>query len=191
VAPTPVWTEDEWALLLDLYLREGRAPAEESIADAHNLLRALGLMSEDLRRRRSAENPSYRSVRAVWAQFYLVRALDDPTKRVRAPQRLQALWDAYERNPELVAARVEHVRERVSGRRPFDLSERASLKLFLTDLTALLAEAVEAVAGLPRSGIGEDLSSAHAAAWADLQRRSALDSMNDELDRLGSVRGSV
>ena len=185
----PVWTEDEWAVLLELYLREGRDPRPQSIEETHDLLRALGLMSEDPRRRRSARNPSYRSLGAVWAQFYVVRSLDEPGRRVHVPRRLRTLWERHKRDPEVVPARAGYVFELVGARRkPFGLVERPSLKLFLVDVSQLLDEAVDIVVGLDHSAIGADMSDTFAAAWADIQGRSVLDSIDDELNSVDVAR---
>jgi hypothetical protein len=140
----PAWTLSEWALLVGLVAKFEGAVPERELGRAHVVLRAAALTSEDPTLRRRAAAPSFRSLASIWAQYYLVRRTRKPEERWRDPRHLRETWQQFDRDADAVVSVAQQLRETVSGEgNPYGLTDQAAVRLFLTDLVALLDESVE------------------------------------------------
>lgn len=184
MAQQVVWSEFEWALLVDLIWRYEDEVPEAEIERVHHVLRAAAVTSEDPKRRRQATDPSFRSRGGVWAQYYLARRTRGREQRRQAPARLREIWQRFDQDPEFVARMAEEFRARiVRTGNPYGVTDSAALRLFIIDVTALLGDSVELTRAMPASRLSDDLAVLHSAAWNDLKERGVVDSIFDELER--------
>jgi hypothetical protein len=186
-----MWTPDEWALLVDLFRRFApEIPPEREVKRVQYVLRAAALTSEDPGWRRSAADPSFRSLGGVWTQYYRMRRTRE--FRELGPSPLREIWDLFDRDPEYVSLLAQEFRDRVAGEdNPYGVRDDAALRLFLIDVTDLLGESVKVLRGLPASRASGELINAHAAAWADLKRRDLLPAVLDELEGRDALLNEV
>ncbi len=141
------------------------------------------MASEDPTRRRQATDPSFRSVGAVWAQYYLARRTRRPDERWRAPVRLRETWQEFEEDPQSALAAADEFRlGLVAEANPYRVTDQAALRLFVADVAGLLDECVQLIRSLPMSRASNDLVASHVAAWVDLRAREVVASVVDELD---------
>lgn len=182
MARHPMWSQDEWALLVDLALRWEDEVPEDEIERAHELLRASAFMSEDAQLRRQAADPSFRSLGGVWTQYYHVRRIRHRSRRHWAPLMLRRALTELAEDPDLVHERARAFRERIEGgANPYRVHDDAAVRLFLADANALLDETVQLLPTLKGIQASERLLRAHTAAWADLRERRAVESILDEI----------
>jgi hypothetical protein len=66
---------------------------------------------------------------------------------------------------------------------PYRVTDDAALRLFLTDIVALLDETVKLAPTLPMSRASPELITAHAAAWMELKERDLLAYVFEEIER--------
>src|SRR3954453_1979668 len=111
MAAQPPWTRNEWAVVVDLAARFPDAVPAPEIERAHYVLRAAGLTSEDPTWRRSAANPSFRSLGSVWSQYYFVRRNLRATARAAGPKELLAVWREFDRDPESISLIAQPLRD--------------------------------------------------------------------------------
>jgi hypothetical protein len=73
-----------------------------------------------------------------------LRRTRKPEERWRDPRHLRETWQQFDRDADAVASVAQQLRETVSGEdNPYGLTDQAAVRLFLTDLVALLDESVE------------------------------------------------
>ena len=98
------WLRDELILALDLYLREGSVPSDESVRDLSQVLRALPID------RHFADDPRFRNENAVRLKVYNFVAMDPAsgtTGMARHGAGDVAVWEEFHERPdELRAAAV-------------------------------------------------------------------------------------
>lgn len=112
-ARNPTWSRDETILLLDLYLRVGRAdPGHAEVLQLSNRLRQMALLDHP----RVAE--TYRNAQGV-AMKLKAMAQQDPSfratkvKGLRAVGRDKPVWDAFAQEPDLLKKEVARIVARV------------------------------------------------------------------------------
>jgi hypothetical protein len=183
MAPRPLWTEDEWLLLVDLFSQAGPHPPDDAVERLRADLQRLALRGDDPHRREAAREPSYRSHRSIRAQLSVLEAVAEERLGYAPQLRLQQVWDLFRTDPEAVRGKALAIRRGLaSGDEDITPSDANAIKRFVTEARDLTFEVVRIMEQLPASNLHEDVLRAYLAAWGELQDRPVVSMISQELD---------
>lgn len=106
------WMRDELILALDLYLREGRSPSQESVEVLSDLLRSIEV------ERHLADEPKFRNPAAIRLQIANFVSIDpeaETSGTARGGREDQEVWDEFARDQARVARVAKAIRSEIAN----------------------------------------------------------------------------
>jgi hypothetical protein len=195
MASQPLWAEDEWMLLLELYAQYQGQPPDESVQRLRIELRALAAVSGSMKRARAAQDPGFRTFGSIWSHLSVLRSIDQERLPIgAAPRRLRRPWRQYRHDATALNLASARIRRELSESQPGSTMPEESpvdeVRAFLHEVQELLEDVVRTIQRLPHLGPDTERIDEYTSAWEDLQERHLIKQMDESLAEPG-VLGSL